>query len=796
MTLVYVAVAWIAGIALARAVDPPWQLLLVLAFGAALGHLLYRRDRSLQIGTLCALVMALGAGRFLLALPRFDDRSVATYNDVGAITLEGVVIGEPDERDTHVSLRVRGRQLTLPDGSEREVDGIVLVTTARYPRRRYGDYVRVHGALETPQDFRDFSYQDYLARQGIHSVISYAQVDHLGENQAHPLIYYVLVLKHHVQRTIDEILPEPQASLLSATLLGVDGGVPRDLMDDFSATGAKHIIVVSGFHLTILAGIFVGLAQRLFDRRRAVWIAIAAVVSYTVMVGASPGVMRAALMGLLYLFGRYLGRPSYGPVSLAAAAIGVTAWNPHLIWDTPFLLSFTATAGLILYAKPLEGLLEAALSRLVSTDRAHAITAVLGESLVATLAAQILMMPVLVASFGRVSLVTLATNVLVVPAQVYILLSGGLAAVIGLIIPAAGRVIASVVWVLLTYTIQVVRLTARLPSASVPVAMDTWLVWAYYPVVGGLTWWLGKPREKGRELWERVRSLFSLSIPAKAAGIALVLVLVLLLSFWSGAPDGRLHVTFLDVGQGDAILIESPSGRRVLVDGGPSPSLLMSHLGRRMPFWDRSLDLVMLSHPHEDHIAGLIPVLERYRVDAVVFREVGCVTPTCVEWDRLLAEKGIPVYSGEAGLVIEVEEGLTLEVLHPGVRILVDACFNDNSVVARLTYGAVSVLLTGDIEVYAESVLLAEGFHLASTVLKVPHHGSCTSTTPAFLDAVSPDLAVISVGADNDLGHPCLRVIEQLEAAGTTVYRTDTHGTTTLSTDGTLLWIETDRPGP
>ncbi len=793
MTLVYLAAAWTAGIALAGAIAIPWQILLLAGLVCALVFFLWHQEPGPRMVALCGFVLLLGVGRFLLAVPRFDERSLATYNDSGRVILEGVVIGEPDERDTTTNLRVRGRRLTLSDGSQREVDGVVLVTSGRYPRRQYGDYVRVQGSLATPQDFGDFSYRDYLARRNIHSVIRYAQVDHLARNQANPVMYHILLLKERVQATIAAILPEPQASLLSACLLGVDGGIPRNLMDEFSVTGAKHLIVVSGFHMTIVAGIFTGLAQRLFDRRRAIWVAIAAVLGYTVLVGASPGVVRAAFMGLLYLFGRYVGRPSYGPVSLAAAAIGMTAWNPHVLWDLPFLLSFTATAGLMLYSRPLERLMEGALSRVISTQRAEAVTGLVGHALLMTLAAQITMTPILIASFGQLSLVTLLTNFLLVPAQVYILLTGGLAAVVGLIFLPAGRVVAWIVWVLLTYTVEVVRITARLPSASLPVAMDSWLVWAYYPLLGGVTWWLGKPREKARELWGRVRSSVRLAVPAKVLAAGSVLIVILALSLWRGLPDGRLHVSFLDVGQGDAILIESPSGRRVLIDGGPSPSLLLSHLGRRMPFWDRSVDLVILSHPDADHIAGLIPVLERYRVGGVVFREVGCVNPTCAQWDRLVEERGITAYQGEAGMVIELDEGLWLEVLHPGPRILVDASFNDNSVVVRLTYGAVSMLLTGDIEARAEAVLLADGVHLASTVLKVAHHGSCHSSTPAFLDAVDPQLAVISVGEDNDFGHPCARVIQQL--GGARVYRTDTHGTVTLSTDGTHLWVETERGG-
>jgi competence protein ComEC len=250
-------------------------------------------------------------------------------------------------------------------------------------------------------------------------------------------------------------------------------------------------------------------------------------------------------------------------------------------------------------------------------------------------------------------------------------------------------------------------------------------------------------------------------------------------------------VSFLDVGQGDAIFIQTPSGRQALIDGGPSPSVLLSHLGRRMGFWDRSLDLMVLTHPDADHITGLVSALERYRVEKVVFREMGCDDAMCDEWWQLVEDRGATVYRGEAGLEIELDEGLQLEVLHPGVELLAGEGFNDNSLVTRLTYGDASMLLTGDIQAKAERRLLADKAHLRSTVLKVAHHGGCDSTTTEFLEAVDPRVLTISVGDGNDFDHPCDAVLRRLN--GRTVYRTDKHGTVTLITDGKQMWVRTER---
>ncbi|MBL7065613.1 MAG: ComEC/Rec2 family competence protein [Anaerolineae bacterium] len=388
MILVYLAVAWHAGIALAQAVNLPWQALPVLGLAALLGLLLWRDDNRVRPGALCVMMLALGAGRLLLARPHLDETTLATYNDAGWVTIEGVVVGEPDEREYYTNLRVRAERLALPDGTELQVESLVLVKADLYPQRHYGNRILVKGLLETPPVFEEFSYQEYLARQGIHSLIRRAQVTLVAENQASPILYHLFVFKRHAQSTIAQFLPEPQAALLTGILLGVETGIPADLMDDFSATGTTHIIAISGFNITIIAGIFAGLAQRLFGQRRAVWVAIAGVVVYTIFVGASAAVVRAALMGILYLWGQRLGRGTFAPASLAAAAIVMTALNPYTLWDVGFQLSFAATMGLVLYTEPLEHIFERSLTRVTSAERAQKTVGLINEALIVTLAAQ------------------------------------------------------------------------------------------------------------------------------------------------------------------------------------------------------------------------------------------------------------------------------------------------------------------------------------------------------------------------------------------------------------------------
>ncbi len=791
MTLVYLALAWHGGIALAQALRPSWPHLLLPTLAALLAFTLWRDEPRVRLGAVCLLTLTLGAARLLLALPHFDETSLATYNDSGWVTLEGVVVGEPDERAHYVNLRLRADRLTLPDGRTLPVEGLVLVKTDRYPQHFYGERLRVSGSLETPPVFEDFSYREYLARQRIYSLVRRARVETLAENQANPFLYHLFRFKRHAQATIARILPEPQAALLTGILLGVETGIPADLMDDFAATGTTHIIAISGFNITIIAGIFAVLARRLFGERRAVWVAIGGVLVYTIFVGASAAVVRAAIMGIIYLWGQHLDRPTFAPASLAASAIVMTAINPYTLWDVGFQLSFAATIGLVLYTDPLEQAFERALTRLTSADLAHKIISLINEALIVTLAAQITTTPIILYYFGRLSVVTLLTNFLILPAQSMVMIVGGLAAILGLIFLPLGQIVGWIAWLFLTYTIEAVRLTARIPYASLPVRMSAAMVWGYYSLLALATWWRSQPPDRRNAMLDRLTSHLETKV---LFGISAVLLL-LAVSAYRALPDRRLHVVVMDVGQGDAIFIQTPNGRQMLVDGGPDETVLLAQLGRQMPFWDRSLDVMLLTHPDSDHITGLVPVLERYRVDTVIFRQTDHQSAVYDYWQQLLSTEGAAVYRGETGLQITLDEGVGLTVLHPGAELVsgTEADGNNNSVVTRLTYGTLSVLLPGDIEAEVEHQLVQSGTPLASTILKVAHHGSCTSTTEEFLAAVRPQIAVISVGADNHFGHPCDEVLERLQAFGAQVYRTDEDGTVEITSDGAQMWIETQK---
>jgi competence protein ComEC len=260
---------------------------------------------------------------------------------------------------------------------------------------------------------------------------------------------------------------------------------------------------------------------------------------------------------------------------------------------------------------------------------------------------------------------------------------------------------------------------------------------------------------------------------------------------WIGSlaqPDGRLHVWFLDVGQGDGIFIQTPSGRQVLIDGGADGQVLLGEMGSVMPFWDRTLDLLVLTHPDEDHMAAQVEAAGRYHVGAAWETSAAEADPSSSAWRQAVEAAGADVQIQYAGGWADLGDGVALWVLGPPADAYRgEDADNDNSLVAKLVYGDFSVLLTGDAATAVEQALLEQGAPLASTVLKVAHHGSNSSTSEAFVQSANPQLAVIQVGADNTYGHPNPQTLDRL--AGRAILRNDRDGRIHVWSDGTSMWV-------
>ncbi len=774
--LVVFMAGWALGSVLmdAALVHPAWFLLLLPA-AMVVG---YGRTPLARKVTWALLGILLGAARLYLAQPVLDERHVAFYRARGPVTLVGKVVAEPDVRPMTTYIRLQAESLAPAGNAPQPVHGLVLVQLPPYTPVAYGDRLALQGQLEEPPVLGGFSYRDYLARRGIYVQMRRPALQLLASHQGNPVLDLIYRFKARAWRTLLRLLPEPQASLLAGILLGIESGIPRHLQEAFAATGTSHIVAISGFNISIIAGVFAALARRVGRGKAEFWLATGGVVLYTILVGASASVVRAALMGSVVLASRALDRRVHGPTSLATAALGMALLDAYVWWDAGFLLSLSATAGLLLFTDPLTRLFLRSFTRWLGPTWGQRLVGWLSDALIVTLAAQITTTPIILALFKRLSLITLVTNFLILPAQPWVMLTGGIALIVALLWFPLGQALGWIAWVFLTYTIEVVKVTARLPWASVPFELvSVPVVWGYYALLAlFLGWQAMTPARRWRWL-ARLHRLPGWAWMAAFTALALLGAAAVML------PDGKTHVTILAVGQGDAVLIRTPTGRQVLVDGGADPTRTLEALGRLLPFWDRHLDGVILTAPTAERLTGLLPVLERYRIDYVFTAPMTGTTALETSWRAALASRP-PETVGvlHAGGVWSLDASTQLRVLWPPAG-------TPGPLVLQLDTGQQRVLLAGAATTVVEQSLVATwGEALRSQALLVPRHAAATAATPDFLRMVAPEVVCITLGEGEEPAAPTLaRLVDW------PIYRTDRDGSIELILKDRSLRVRTHR---
>jgi competence protein ComEC len=793
--LIYLSCAWVAGIYLGSKFALPLPLIFI---GLAPLPLLFfsKHRRTIILVALCLTLFLGGALLFPTSLPA-DDESHLRYYNSQEVEIRGVITADSEVRDRTTHIRLSANEIKGDEGWQ-GVSGDALLFVPRYPAYHYGDELRVKGELETPPQLDEFDYEGYLARQGIYSTMTYPEIEVLATGKGFKPLAWVYSLRNSLSQTLAEVLPEPPASLAQGVVLGMRYNISPEIRDDFVQTGTAHLLAISGLHLAIMAGMLLSIGLWLFGRRRYIyiWLALGIIWLYALISGMHTPVVRGAIMASLFLAAELLGRQRTAITSLAFAAAIMVGINPPILWDASFQLSFLAMAGLIFLAPPLMNLGRRAVSQTIGEEGIGASLAnITTDSLGLTLAATIAVWPLIVHYFGIASLVGPLATFLALPAMPFIIASGALVGLVGLFAPlvVVAQALGWLAWLFLSYMLLIVTGFASLPLSSIKVgSFGTPAIAVYYSALAVAIWLISSKRFKN---WLRSGATKSSSLVSRLPMrwvIPPLLVIAILASVAAASmPDDELHVSFLDVGEGDAVLVQKGS-QQVLIDGGPSPQALTLGLGEQMPFWDRTIELVVLTHPHADHIAGLVAVLERYRVGQVLYPDLGYESPIYDEWLELIKENDIKHTIAQAGQEVDLGDGVVITVLNPQKSLLTDtgSDIDNNGVVLRLSRGRVSFLLTADIMWEAEFGLINRGAELASTVLKVAHHGSETSTTTEFLAAANPRVAVISVG-ENSYGHPSDEVLERLEqrVGSANIFRTDEQGTIEFITDGESLWV-------
>jgi competence protein ComEC len=707
----------------------------------------YRTCRGNPNGRAAAVAVAIAfAGGTVVSVARGHPLTLASERATARYT--ALVTGDVRENDGGTS------------STALEIDGIGAVRATLRERVVPGERVLVRGRLEPfdePRNPGEPSMREIERDDGFVARLAGARLLAHAPPDPHDVRAWAARLRAAASHRIRASIPEPSATILAGALWGERGALPDDLHDAFQATGTVHVLVTAGLHLGIVAGL-VALLLGWFGLHRvaACAFALVLIVSYAWFTGAHLPSERAAAMIGVALLARACGARVTSWNALAVAALVVAFLWPAAVGSASFALSFSCVAAIVLFAEPIA----TALHRLPLHERIR-------EALALTCATQIGTWPLTAAIFSTLAPYAILANAIVVP-LVALVLPGGIATL-------AFPFVAPLETLLLIAVEHVVRTIAELPGARATLATPPPIALVAYDIaaVGAALALRG-----GR-----------VALAVTVLGTACALVV---LPNFVHLPHG-LEITSLDVGQADAAVIRTPHDHVILIDTGgelerggaisnaeqAGARIVLGYLRRA---GIRKIDLMILTHPHGDHLGGAFPIINAMPVGMIF--DSGQSYSGRAYRDAIAAahSNGVPIILARRGMRWTSGDGVTLDVLAPAMPFLADTGddVNENSIVVMLRYGGFRELFMGDAGEASEARLLAGDDDLHADVIKVGHHGSRYASTAAFVAAVHPRIAVISVGRHNTFGHPAPVTIEAWYVVGADVLRTDLCGAFSL----------------
>ncbi len=589
---------------------------------------------------LLPVFILLGGAAYQLALPNQTRETIYSYNDRGnVIEIRGRVVELPDIREKLTLVEIQADAFRVDSQETLPVSERLMVFLSPGQTVKYGDSILLSGKPITPRNSADFSYRDYLSSQGIFTQLMYPKV--LEQSPSRGGIADILFrFKEKSLSLVDVIFPSPEGSLVKGILLGDDNDIPAALSDSFRRSGTSHLIAISGFNIAIVANLVTLLFAGIFGKWRGALGAIVAITLYTILVGANPPVVRAAIMGSIGILGILIGRRSGGINALFLTCGLMLLNNPFLLWSVSFQLSAGATLGLVLYASPIQQWVEEFVSRTSQSPFAKKAGKWISEYVFFTIAAQIPIIPILLHYFHQVPMATLIANPLVLPLQPPLMILSAVALGLAWINPALGSLAANLCLPLITLTIRVVEWAAGLdlPSLTSP-TLSFGLIGAWLLVIS-LPAALPTLEVSLRRKWK----------PAILTGIVGFVALSLIHYAIDRRIDGNLHVYISGNSTSPAILLRTPGGRTLLVDTGGSVNELLSFIDSRTPFASRRLDAVFLlpTKYRKDVLQSILPIVQ---VDEIYAMGVGDL-PGC-DFNSSLLNQNCVITPGGASYTSE-----------------------------------------------------------------------------------------------------------------------------------------------
>jgi competence protein ComEC len=762
---------WIVGVWLANQIhlQTYWIIAVIIGISGCLFYCKYMKGTPVILGL---VGISFGASYFTM----YNDANTSIFSNpikiygIGKIASMPTIDGDSIRFDFQIrSIHENGKLKRIPDESIRVTTKAKNIRELSYMRNwNTGCSIYIPLQLERPSAARNpggFDYTGYLNHYGIHwqaKLSSLSQIQVLACSNT--IRSQIETLRRLFHERLAELYPPKHAGLLQAMLIGEQHTLDSTTQEIFSTLGLVHVLSISGLHVSILiATFYFFLVACGITREKTAWLILFFLPFYVILTGGSAPVIRSVIMASMMLVSVILRRTADGVSFLSFALLLQLIWNPYQLWEPGFQLSFLVTLGLIQYVEPLSHHIPVPWYQF-------------RKALAVMLVAHIVSFPIVAAHFYQYSLISAPVNLIFVPVySLAVLPLSSISLLISFVSGSWGEMTASVCsWVMSILDQALVWISAFSFTAYSLSPPTLWWILCYFFI----SWFTYVTIVTDRQFVQRLRYV-------TLSGLALLVGILL----FSGEKSAT-RITMIDVGQGDATLIETAEGKVILIDGGGT-------LPRREHAWQKKsrvfevgrdvivpylryrginhIDTIVMTHGDGDHIRGLKAIVQRFSIGQVLH---SAARPADLFEQKLLVymkQKHIPIGQVVSGDTWKIEKDIQAKILHPQ-KIVPPANINNGSIVMLLSIYKTNILLTGDMEKQAEQEVLAR-FKLPSVhILKVAHHGSKTSTTQTWISRVKPDQALISVGLHNRYGHPNPDVLTRLRQISAQIWRTDVQG--------------------